>query len=191
MESSALYQARTPAAASDMRVDSDAIREIYQLHNAELRQYLVLKHRLNMADAEDIVQQVFARFADTADAQLPDNPRAYLYKMVSNAAIDRGRRLQVQTRFAELESAQEPDAAQGPEQLVEQRQRLGLLARILWGMPKKRRQLLLMSRFDGLSFAEISRRVGLSESVVRKHINNALADCHKAMSNDAGAGVNQ
>ena len=71
--------------------------------------------------------------------------------------------------------------ALGPEREVEGKQRLGIISRALWGMPKKRRQLLMMSRFDGLSYAEIARQVGLSETVVRKHISNALADCHKAL----------
>jgi len=36
-----------------------------------------------------------------------------------------------------------------------------------------------MNRFDGLSYAEIARRVDLSETVVRKHVTKALIDCQK------------
>ncbi len=43
-----------------------------------------------------------------------------------------------------------------------------------------------MHRFDNLSYAEIARSLDLSESVVRKHISKALADCQKAL-----AGTNQ
>jgi RNA polymerase sigma-70 factor (ECF subfamily) len=38
-----------------------------------------------------------------------------------------------------------------------------------------------MHRFDGLSYAQISRMVGLSETVVRKHVAKALLDCQKAL----------
>ena len=169
--------------------ETDTVRRIYRAHRSELVCYLMQKHRLNEADAEDLVQVVFERFAVRADDDQVANVRAYLYRMANNAAIDRARRQQVQRRHAELTAAEEPEQASGPEHWMEQHQRLGLLARVLWGMPKKRRELLLMSRFDGLSFAEIARRVGLSETVVRKHINNALADCHRAVFSQQESGA--
>lgn len=43
-----------------------------------------------------------------------------------------------------------------------------------------------MNRFDGLSYAEIARRVDLSETVVRKHVTKALIDCQKALQAQAG-----
>ena len=156
------------------------IQQLYVTHRTELCRYLVHKNRLSHAEAEDITQSAFAKFSALDDPQGVENPRAFLYKMATNLAIDFQRRNQVQDRYL-LFSAADEMSAPGPEQVTDGKQRLGILSRALWGMPKKRRQLLLMSRFDGLSYAEIGRQVGLSESVVRKHINNALADCHKAL----------
>jgi RNA polymerase sigma-70 factor (ECF subfamily) len=68
-----------------------------------------------------------------------------------------------------------------PDRVFEGNRRLGIIAKALWGMPKKRSELLMMNRFDGLSYAEIARRVNLSETVVRKHVSRALADCQKAL----------
>ena len=61
------------------------------------------------------------------------------------------------------------------------RQFLGLISSALWSMPHKRRRLLLMNRVDGLSYAEIARREGLSATVVKKHVAKALAGCQQAL----------
>jgi len=161
--------------------DNDGfIKQLYVAHRTELCRYLVHKNRLNAAEAEDITQSAFAKFSALERPQDVENPRAFLYKIASNLAIDFQRRNQVQDKYL-LFSAADEASVPGPEQVTEGRQRLGILSRALWGMPKRRRQLLMMSRFDGLSYAEIGRQLGLSESVVRKHVNNALADCHKAL----------
>ena len=44
----------------------------------------------------------------------------------------------------------------------------------------------MMNRLDGMSYAHIARTVGLSETVVRKHVTKALLDCHKALQAQAG-----
>ena len=68
-----------------------------------------------------------------------------------------------------------------PERIADGRQRLKILADAIGNMPEARRKYLLMNRFENLSFAEISRRVGLSESMVRKHVKNALEDCQNSL----------
>ena len=73
-----------------------------------------------------------------------------------------------------------------PARIHDGRRQLTIVAKALWDMPKKRRKLLVMNRFDGLSYAEIARRVDLSETVVRKHVTKALIDCQKALQAQAG-----
>lgn len=167
-------------------IDNAYIRGLYQQYQEELCRYLMHKYQLPSGEAEDIVQTAFVRFAALEDPQAVENARAFLYRVVSNVFVDLQRRNQVKNRYSEMNAVEEEASVPGPERVLEGRQRLGILSRALWGMPKKRRQLLLMNRFDGLSYAEIARRVGLSESVVRKHVNRALADCHAAL-NQSGS----
>jgi len=156
---------------------------LYVQHKDELCRYVIVKCRLSASEAEDVVQSAFARFVGMNAPFGVDNPRAFLFTACYNLAIDTIRRKQVQDKYAR--PLQDDDAetleTTGPERELESKQRLGILSRVLWGMPQKRRQLLMMSRFDGLTYAEIGRRVGISEAAVRKHVANALADCHKAL----------
>ena len=159
------------------------VKELYLRHRQELCSYISNKFGIDASDAEDIVQSAFARFAEMESALTIENPRAFLYKASSNIAIDIKRHGKVTRSYSDSMAgvSEEADEREDPARVAESRERLGLISAALWNMPGKRRQLLLMSRFDGLSYAEIARRVGLSETVVRKHISKALADCHKAL----------
>jgi RNA polymerase sigma factor (sigma-70 family) len=159
------------------------VAEIYQRYRQELCLYIASKFELDAGEAEDIVQSAFIRFADLDSVHDVENPRAFLYKATTNLAIDLKRHTKVKLGYAEnmANVGQEADERQDPARLTESRQRLSILSSAMWNMPSKRRKLLIMNRFDGLSYAEIARQVGLSETVVRKHISKALADCHKAL----------
>lgn len=49
-------------------------------------------------------------------------------------------------------------------------------------MPARRRRVLVLNRIEGLSFAEIARRLGLSPTAVKKHAARAMADLDAALS---------
>jgi len=159
------------------------VMKVYSNHRQELCAYIISKFGVDPSDAEDIVQSAFAKFAELDDVMSVENPRAFLFKACSNIAIDIKRHNKVRYGYSSEVSELEEEATDsvGPERENESRQRLGIIAKVMWAMPSKRRQLLMMSRFDGLSYAEIARQVGLSETVVRKHIAKALEDCRKAL----------
>lgn len=165
------------------RAKENYVRDVYLQHREELCRYIVNKFGMKFSEAEDIVHTAFTRFVGMDSPFSVENPRAFLYTASYNIAVDLKRHSQVQDRYSQsvVNNDAEIIDAVGPEREVDGKQRLGIISKALWNMPKKRRQLLLMSRFDGLSYAEIARQVGLSETVVRKHISNALADCHKAL----------
>lgn len=146
------------------------LEDVYLQYNEELCRAVIKKFSLNHTEAEDVVQAAFIRYTDSSTTVV--NPRAYLYKTCSNIAIDQIRRRDVRNDYARNVAEMEVESVEelGPLRQLEASQRLGIISRALWAMPSKRRKLLMMSRFDGLSYAEIARRVNLSETVVRKHI---------------------
>ena len=160
------------------------IAGIYLQYHEELCRAVIKKFDVNYTEAEDVVQTAFIRYTESTAPVL--NPRAFLYKVCANIAIDQIRRRDVQNGYARSVAEIEPESVGeiGPERQLEARQRLDIISRALCVMPDKRRKLLMMSRFDGLSYAEIARRVNLSETVVRKHIAKALAGCLCALQND-------
>lgn len=170
--------------ADRMKCDHKEIsmHDIYVRYRSELCQYVVGNVGMTRSEAEDVVQSAFARIAEI-DLDSIKNPRAFLYKASYNIAIDLKRRGHVRQKHVDalLDRGSEAVEELSPERFYEGSRQMSIIAKALWGMPKKRRQLLMMSRFDGLSYAEIARRVSLSETVVRKHISKALADCQRAL----------
>jgi len=160
----------------------------YREYHQELCRYAVSKFGLGYAEAEDVVQAAFARSASILNSAELDNARAFLYKAVYNASIDLKRRNKVRDSYVQTIQAdpeQELDHI-GPERVAASHQFLGMINRALYAMPGKRRRLLIMNRVDGLSYAEIARREGLSETVVRKHVAKALAGCQQALRENNG-----
>lgn len=163
------------------------IHDVYIRHRTELCRYVMNKVNVSNDEAQDIVQAAFVRVIEMDFSEIK-NPRALLYKTSYNIAIDQKRHSGVRQRH--IQAVVDTDAKVveelSPARIHDGNRQLRIVVEALWGMPKKRRKLLLMNRFDGLSYAEIARRVDLSETVVRKHVTKALIDCQKALQAQVG-----
>ena len=190
-EKKKVKQTRTNGGAS-LRVNSalDELHSVYLQHKPELCAYLVKKLRVSSSEAEDVVQGAFEKIVAMPSAQFQaiKNVRAFLYKSVHNAGVDQQRHLDVGQRFVKEQCADQSSHAdrRDPYRRVLGDQELQVLLAALKRMPEKRRRMIVMNRFDGLSCAEIARRLNLSETVVRKHVSRALAECQYALRLSSG-----
>jgi RNA polymerase sigma-70 factor (ECF subfamily) len=48
-------------------------------------------------------------------------------------------------------------------------------------MPEKRREVFLASRFDGLKYAEIATKLGLSQKTVEAHMSAAIKQLREGL----------
>jgi len=132
------------------------------------------------ADAEraaDLAQDTYLKLAALGpDSGGIHNPRAYVYRVAGNLAIDTLRRDgRIANDRALLEAADVvPDPTPSQETSAIARQRLRLLEAALDELPPKPRLALLLNRVERRTFAEIARRLGVSESMVAKYIAQAL-----------------
>ena len=68
------------------------------------------------------------------------------------------------------------------ETIVSARQDLDVILAAVDELPPKCREVFLMQRNEGLAYAEIASRLGISESMVQKHMSKALTRLHDAFS---------
>ena len=163
--------------------------ELYGCYRAELLALVRRALGRGPPEPEDIVHQTFVNFfAQRADVRSVDklaNPRAYLYRIAHNLAINAGKRERVRRKY--LESSPDPKEIQDgrpdwdPEVVLQDRQRYALVKAAIRALPRRRRLYLLMNRVEGLSYAEIGRRMNLSESVIRKQVARAVSECVAAL----------
>ncbi len=158
--------------------DRSVLVRLLLTHYEDLTGYLT--RRLGSAGAaRDVVHDTYLRLQGLE--ALPDlsNPRAYLFRIADNIALDRLRadsrrsRRFVAAELGESRESDEPNA----EEILTQKQRVERLVRAIDELPPRQRDVFLMHKFDGLTHAEIAKRLGISKSMVEKHAMRALAYC--------------
>lgn len=127
-------------------------------------------------EADDIVQETYAVLASLACVNHIESPRAYAFQTAQSLIRRQLRRLRA-VRFDPIEEIDLSAAAidnPSPEHQTATRQELQRVANLIATLPSRRREAFVMRKIEGLSQRDIALRMGISESVVEKHIGHAL-----------------
>ncbi|URK17683.1 RNA polymerase sigma factor [Thalassospira sp. GO-4] len=156
----------------------------FQENYEQLLRFLTRKLNGDSERAADVAQDTFVRLARTPDTDDEiDNPRAYIYRVAGNLAIDQIRSDRRQSAHHDgADGASEiSDPEPGPERICLSREQVKLLDQALNQLPENARAALLMFRVEGLSHTEIAEKLGVSNSMVAKYIGRALKHCRDAL----------
>jgi RNA polymerase sigma-70 factor (ECF subfamily) len=146
---------------------------------ALLRRRLIQRGRSRGADIDDLIQEGFLRlcvYQQERKASVRD-PVAFLVDVVEKVHIDRVRRATLTRRiFSDqpFEEADCVDTASLPEQDAEGHELIERIERSLAAANPRTREAFLLHRFEGMSYAEIAERFGISTRAVTNHIAKAL-----------------
>lgn len=154
----------------------------------ELRRF-ALRRTGSASLAEDVVQETWIR-ASTTNATMPDNPRAYLYRMTGNVAVDHLYRCRQRAggTMDDLLPEQLASDDPAPDAVVAGREELTILVDAVQELPEKCRQVFLLYRGRGLTMRRIAARLEISEKTVEKHIARAMIHCRQRL-REAGRDV--
>ncbi|MEM8792472.1 MAG: sigma-70 family RNA polymerase sigma factor [Pseudomonadota bacterium] len=122
-------------------------------------------------NAEDIVQDSWLRWQ--RHAYPVEHSRRILTRIVKNLAIDWHRRKRRERTGLETQKLLE-DPSPDMERVISARQELELVVEALGELPPRTMSTFRMSRVEGLSCAEIGRRLGISESRAYQLVGAAL-----------------
>ena len=161
--------------ASSARPDLDLL---YRNHAPGLRRRLRARVRSH-DEANDLVQDAFARLLGSRSLARVRDPGAFLNRIVRNLLIDRSRRLSARPLHVSIvdEIAVPPDQGQAIE--VEQmRQRYRDLVALL---PPRTRDVFLLHRIEGVGYKEIAERLDISIRTVEWHVAQAIVRISKGL----------
>ncbi|WP_422506605.1 RNA polymerase sigma factor [Stenotrophomonas sp. GZD-301] len=137
-------------------------------------------------DAEDIAQDCMERLI-RYQSHGSEELRLLLYRIARNRLADRGRSPHARTHLplAEGDGAVEPlCTAPGPLRQAESGQMLSLLRQALFKLPERCREVYLLNRISGMSYAQIARHRGITAKTVEKHIARALQGLRQELGPD-------
>jgi len=157
------------------QIHADDIDLIVRRHEAALRRFVISRIG-GVADVDDVVQEVFVRFARRDPGQAIERLEAYLFQAANNLIRDRARRQQVRrVAAAEAEDAGRPVPTHSPEQVLIDRETLHQVRKALNDLPERTRHVFLLYRVDGLRHQDIANALGMSVSTVEKDVRRAMA----------------
>ncbi len=147
--------------------------DLYRRHRRGLRGFLTARLRCEETAAE-LAQETFVRLL-TLPLSAIRNPVGLLYGIAHNLAIDHhraGSRQPLESEPTELDEL--PSPAPDPAEVAAVRQRLALVETAVSRLPPQCRRAFVLNRFEGLSQADVAKRMGISQQMAERHIAKAL-----------------
>jgi RNA polymerase sigma-70 factor (ECF subfamily) len=136
-------------------------------------------------DVQDLAQEVYVRMLriDDEKAGAITNPRAYLFTVAANLVKEHAMLQRRQALGTNIERVvPELKAPGGSAQDDAEREfRRRQVERTLDRLPPRCKAVLLMQHRDGMSYSEISERLGVSTHMVKKYVVRALKLCRDDM----------
>jgi RNA polymerase sigma-70 factor (ECF subfamily) len=162
-------------------VDSLQLASCYQSFAVPLRAFLA-RHTRSIHDAEDLAQEVFLRVWRAGVRSDIRHQRAFVYKAANNLLKDRSRRTytRMMCNAVPAVDAELADCATEPSGLLESAQMLAAFNTTLAGLRPSTRMAFLMYRVEVRTQAQIAAEMGVSVSMVEKHISCAMRALREA-----------
>jgi RNA polymerase sigma-70 factor (ECF subfamily) len=127
-------------------------------------------------DIPDLRNDIYILIYEAALKKIPDKPRQFIVTIARNLLIDRFRREQIVPieAVADLDAFEAPVDGSNPEKVAVARDALRGLQRALEQLPARTREIIIMRRVEGLSRAQISSRLGISQETVSAHMTDGM-----------------
>jgi len=128
----------------------------------------------NRHDAEDATQDAALRCLEGDGAAVGD-PAAYFRRSVANRAVSlhRYRSVRAAVALQDIGDGEHP-VSDSAEAHYQARRLAERMAQALGELPPACQEAFRLSRFEGLSNAEIAGRLGVSRNMVERHIMRAM-----------------
>lgn len=133
-------------------------------------------------DVEDIVQETYVRACQARNKDARNAPRAFLFKIARNLALDFARRAENRLAVSSADVMDEAYRYSTPlnnttlEQAISDEQ-FDEFCRVVRELPTNQRRAFVMKKVYGYSQREIATAMQISEKTVERHISLATRKC--------------
>ena len=161
------------------KLNPENIANLLTTHRQELNRFAI--HKLGSPEvASDILQDAYLRLANYKTTEEISNPRAFVFRIVSNLIIDHQRKsVNRIPHDADEEVLHAIPDQQVLEKNIADQQRLDAIAVAMAELPEKCQNAFYLNRVEGYTHKEVAEKLQLSESMVAKHLVRAMRHCRE------------
>ena len=137
---------------------------------------LALRITLNPAEAEDIVQETMIKVWNRREQwDNIESIEAFCLTICRNISLDKMRKMENQNQSLSEGEHDAPDQSysSNPEEQAMQQDRMQLIRQLINQLPEKQRSVMQLRDFEGKSYKEIAKVMGISEEQVKVNIFRA------------------
>ena len=148
------------------------VAELYREHHGWLHGWL--RKKLGCThQAADLVQDTFIEALLAPSLDEVREPRAWLTTVAHRIMVNYLRRRELERAYLDAIASHPEPLACSPEERALIVEALYEIDTLLDGLPTKVRQAFLLSQLEGLTYAEIAGRLGVSLSMIKKYMLRA------------------
>ena len=167
--------------------DFSPASEIYDRYSSRIYNF-AYRFLKNSEAAEDATQEVFVKMLKHAnqfhgDAKLS----TWLFSITANWCRDYLRKSDNKAKDSDDVLVTLPAPSEfSPDRTLEQRENQQRIQKALTALTPEQREAILLSRYQGLSYAEIAQISGCSEGAVKTRVFRAMETLKKALAGERG-----
>ena len=162
------------------RGDGEAFRQLVEAYQTPA--YRLAARMCGPDSAEDVTQEAFlAAWRALPEFRGDCRFSTWLYRLVSNAAIDCLRREKKHRDTGDVDDLELPDGGPSPQEQAERSDTRDAVRRALDRLSPEHRQVLLLRFMQELDYGEIARALNVSEGTVKSRINRAKSKLREVL----------
>ena len=162
------------------RGDAEAFRQLVEAYQTPA--YRLAARMCGPDSAEDVTQEAFlAAWRALPEFRGDCRFSTWLYRLVSNAAIDCLRREKKHRDTGDVDDLELPDGGPPPQEQAERSDTRDAVRLALDRLSPEHRQVLLLRFMQELDYGEIARALNVSEGTVKSRINRAKSKLREVL----------
>lgn len=157
--------------------EPELVSTLYDKYNDRLYHYIRGLMDPN-EDADDIAHEVYLRLIRHSKRHDLKPSFALIRTIATNILTDRFRKRRSQSadKHIPLDKVELVSQQSTPEEIAWSREALRMIKTVFDGLNKKTREAFVLHRFGGLTYEQIAEEMGISRSMVQRHISSVLLE---------------
>jgi RNA polymerase sigma-70 factor (ECF subfamily) len=165
--------------------DLEAFEALYERYHKRLFHF-ILRFVSERAQAEDILQETFLRLLKGKKRFRKDSRfSTYLFTIARNLCLDTLKSWERRHVFINQENYIErtTDKSKGPDKILEETEMGMVIQNEIQALPPDQREVLILSKYSGLSYAEIAQILESTPAAVKQKAYRAMLSLKQKLKN--------